>query len=110
MALLSAWHCGIAWYFSNSACNAAAPQEPEKRKQECGAGEPGSQAMGPFPPIDRLEIGERHGAVERVALRDRMVFLELRLQRGRATGTRETEAGMRRRRAGQPGDGPIPTN
>ena len=56
--------------------DAAADQEPEEGQGEDDADQPAEQTMGPFPPEDRLELGQAHAGIEGAVLRDRAVEVE----------------------------------
>ena len=54
----------------------AAPQEEQERQQIDRADHAPEQPVAPFPPEDRLELGEAHAGVEFAILRDGLVALE----------------------------------
>ncbi len=54
----------------------AAPQEPEKRQQIGDPDHAPEQPVAPFPPENRLELGEIHAGVEFAILRNGLVGVE----------------------------------
>ncbi len=58
-----------------------APEEPQEGQQISGADHAPKQPMRPFPPINRLELGKAHAAVEFAILRNCPIFFERRLPR-----------------------------
>src|SRR5262249_61091610 len=59
--------------------SAPPPEEGEERQQEHSTRKPRREAVRPLPPVDRLELAERHAAIERTILGNGLVLGELRL-------------------------------
>src|SRR5690349_2537558 len=59
--------------------NPATPEKPDEGKQESRPDQSPEQTMRPFPPVDGLELGQRHPAVELLVLCRRLIFFEFRL-------------------------------
>ena len=85
----------------------AAPQKPHERQRKHHADQPRQQPMRPFPPVDRLELGQRHAEVALGVLRNGLIFFEfglpgVRAQRRHDAGRRlpfgDREAGFRQPR------------
>src|ERR1043165_8177316 len=56
--------------------NRAGPDEEEKGDQENKSDQPAQQTVGPFPPVDSLELIARHARMLTDVLRDALVLME----------------------------------
>jgi hypothetical protein len=64
---------------AQSRTDPAAPEEPQQRHQKNKTDQATDQPVRPFPPINRLERIKVHTLIERMVLRNRLVFFELGL-------------------------------